>query len=100
MTTQDRFAKDWGMDIDRVHKMVRIAKDCGRLNEKAVNGDPHPRNSNSEDKNRNMELWQHDCDVSTAELERFVNSYDFQEVAYTGLYPCLKKDGNFIEIPY
>lgn len=95
-----RFAADWGIDIDRVGVIVRLARECGKLNEKATNGDPHPRNPNPDDKNRNMELWSHDCDVATAELLRYVETYGFTAIAYTGLYPTLKRGAQFVEVPY
>ena len=99
MTPVQRFASDWNMPEDRVTTMVRLAKSCGRLNEKACNGDPHPHNRTPSDKNHNSEMWTHDCNVATAAMERFVEAYGFT-VAYTGLYPCLKRGEQFVEIPY
>lgn len=100
MTTQERFSEDWGIDGDRVPVIVRMAKECGKLNEKGCNGDPHPRNPNPDDKNRSMELWDHACAVATSELLRYVERFGFTAVAYTGLYPTLMRGDRFVEIPY
>lgn len=100
MTTQKRFAEDWKMDVDRVHMIVSLAKECARANEHSVNGDPHPRNPVKDDKNANSKLWLHDCDVLTASLERYISSYGFTGVVYTGLGPTLKRGDLYVEVPY
>lgn len=97
---RERFAADWGVDIDRVNAFSRLANECKRLNEFATNGDPHPRNRlKRDDKNENANLWTHDLDVLTAELMRNVQTYGFTSVEYTGLRPCLKRGDRFVEIP-
>ncbi len=100
-TTQERFAADWGMDVDRVHKLVRLARECGKLNEHFCNGDPHPANKLApDDKNKNAELWGNAVDVATADLLSFVEAYGFTGIEYTGLGPTLKSGDRFVEVPY
>lgn len=93
MTVQERFAADHSVDIDRVGVIVRMARECGNLNEHYSNGDPHP-------KNRNAELWGNAVDVASAELLRYVERFGFTDVVYTGLGPTLMKGKTFVEIPY
>ena len=100
MTNQERFVADWHIDVDRVHKIVRLAKEIGKLNEHFCNGDPHPGNPTPEDKNRNSELWGNAVDVAVAELAGFANAYGFTEVVFTGLGPTLKRGSQFVEVPY
>ncbi len=101
MTTQERFAEDWGMPLDRVGKLVRLARECGKLNEHYCNGDPHPANTHRpDDKNKNAELWDHAHDLASHDLLRFVETYGFTEVVHTGLGPTLKRGEQFVEIPY
>jgi hypothetical protein len=100
MTRRERFAEEYGMDLDRVHKLVRMAAECKSLNERYSNGDPHPESRVSSDKNRNAELWSNALDVATAELVRFVQQYGFDGVAYTGLAPTLKRAGRYVEVPF
>lgn len=100
MTTQERFATDWGIDIDRVLVIVRMAKECKRLNEKFSNGDPHPRNPDPADKNRNAELWGNAVDVAANELLRYVERFGFTGIEFAGLGPTLKRGEQFVEVPY
>lgn len=99
MTERERFAADYGIDVDRVGKMARYAAEAKYHNEKACNGDPHPLNRNPEDKNRNSELWAHRVEIDANELLRLAQQYGFDSVEFTGLRPCLKKAGRFVEIP-
>ena len=89
------------MNIDRVLVMVRRAKELGKMNEKFCNGDYHPANKLAPaDKNKNAELWAHAIKVGTQELLRYVETYGFTDVIYTGLGPTLKRGERFVEIPY
>ena len=88
------------MPTDRVNTLVRLAKECGKLNELAVNGDPHPRVYDKTDKIANAKRWEQDLNGATAELERFAQQYGFTSVVYTGIGPTLKKGETFVEIPY
>jgi hypothetical protein len=100
MTVQERFAADFGVDIDRVGVIARLADECCKMNEHECNGDPHPRNPDKADKNKNAELWGHQLAVATAELQRYVDRFGLM-VEYTGLRPCLRdKAGRYVEIPH
>ena len=100
MTTQERFAEDYKMPLEKVELLVRLSKRAGSANEHHCNGDPHPGSSNREDKADNSRLWGNDVDAITGHIARLVQPYGFTEVVYTGLYPTLKRDSQFIEIPY
>ncbi len=101
MTTQERFAEDWGMPVGRVEQLVGLARECAQLGEHVCNGARHPRNKlHPEDKNKNAQLWGNAQDVATAELLRLAESYGFTDVIYAGLGPTLKRGEQFVEIPY
>lgn len=100
ITPQERFAKEWNVDIDRVAVIVRLGNECASLGVKECNGDPHPRNPDKTDKNKNAQLWGHDRDVAAQELLRYAESYGFTGVEFNGLYPSLKKGEIDVPIPY
>lgn len=68
MTIQERFAQEWGMDIDRVTKLVRLAQECAIINDRKTGGDIHPRNPRRADQNLNRILWGQALAVATADL--------------------------------
>ena len=97
---RERFAKEHGIDVDRVNVIVRLADECAKLNEKYCNGDPHPRNPTPTDKAKNSELWGNAVDVAAAELQRYVDRFGLK-VQFTGLRPCLQdKAGRWFDIPH
>jgi len=100
MTSEEKFAEQYGMDIDRVHVLFRDARRLSRLGVKVCNGDQHPRNKNPEDKSENARLWQHVLDVDAAAFERYAQQYGFKGIEFNGLTPSLiTKDGYTVILP-
>jgi hypothetical protein len=100
MTTQERFAADWGMPLSDVQKLVRLALYAGRCSEKACNGDPHPLGRETDDKAKHAALWNVDGDTIDARILQLIAPYGFTGVEYTGLGPTLRRGGQFVEVPY
>lgn len=100
MTSAERFAHEYGIDVDRVAVLVRLGVECAQLGTHECNGDPHPRNPDKSDKNVNARLWGHDRDVAAAELLRYAETYGFTAVEFNGLYPTLKKNERDVYLPY
>jgi len=98
---QERFATEYGVDIDRVPVLTRLADECARMGEKECNGDPHPRNPEPTNKSESARLWGHARDVAAAELLRYAERFGFVKVDFAGLRPCLRdKAGRYVEIPH
>lgn len=100
MTTQERFAEDWGMPLDSVDTLVWLAKQAGKANKHYCNGDPHPSSKDKSDKSANAGLWGKDVDGFTKRIKNLTEVYGFTDVEYTGLGPTLKRNEQFVEVPY
>jgi hypothetical protein len=100
MTVQERFAADYGMPLELVQKLVRLANRAGLCNEHACNGSPHPFSGDKADKNANAELWNDEVNRITRQIADLVRPYGFTAVEYTGLGPTLKRGEQFVEVPY
>lgn len=100
MTTQERFANDYGMTLETVRELVTLAKWAGRGNEGECNGDPHADSPDRTDKAANARCWARDVERITGQIERLVTPYGFTAVVYTGLGPTLKRGEVYVEIPY
>jgi hypothetical protein len=95
-----RFAADIGLSLETATLVVALADKAARCNERECNGDPHPKNPDRADKNRNAELWGADLEAVAAELAALVAPAGLT-VEFTGLRPCLRDAaGRFIEIPH
>lgn len=95
----EKFAEEYGLPGHAARRLVRFANRAARENERACNGDPHPDNPNPADKNENARLWEADLNATTDAIKEIVVPAGLT-VEYTGLRPCLRKDGRYVEIPY
>ena len=99
MTNKERFAEDYKMPLTQVKQLVSLAKQAGQANEHFCNGDAHPFDPNSSDKNLNSRLWKNTVDRLTEEIAELVAPYGFTDIVFTGLYPTLKRGNEYVQIP-
>jgi hypothetical protein len=97
---QKRFAEEYGIPEHQVAALVGLALRAGKCNERACNGDPHPRAKDRTDKNECKDLWEADVATTTVNIADLVRPYGFTEVVYTGLGPTLKRGAQYVEVPY
>lgn len=77
----------------------RLVTQCFLLNECVCNGEPVP-SKNLTDKNLCSNYWNNELDKLTEKLQKMVNEVygTGWEVVYTGLRPCIAKDGVYKEL--
>jgi hypothetical protein len=105
---QERFSREYGMPLDQVEQLARLADQAKVCNEHACNGDtimvpsgvPGERFLRVTDKNAAAKLWEAKVDETTKLIAALVKPYGFTAVVYTGLGPTLKRGEQFVEVPY
>lgn len=96
------FAREHGMALADVTKLVRMGNKAGRLNLAFTNGEPDHPDAALKSTALNAKLWGDDLDAHTAKMNEFVKRWGFV-VEYNGIYPSLVKDGrdgSSVFIPY
>jgi hypothetical protein len=105
MTTQERFASDYGMPLNAVRELVRLAEQAAECNEHAHNGDPitvtvDGKHVRVETQNWASAFWLEKLIEIDKRIRRLVKPYGFTNLAYPDFGPTLIRDKQYVEIPY
>ena len=99
MSVRKRFCDETGLTEAQAYTLARWARQAARANEAFSNGDPFPgAKSATATKSTHSKLWGAEVDRYGGMMSELVRPFGYI-VAFTGLRPCLLKDGRYTEIP-
>lgn len=95
---RERFCEETGFSGAEARQLCIKAELATQYNEHECKGDPHPAARDAKDKNQCAELWCDEVLKVTREMMSIARRQGYT-VEYTGLRPCLKRAGQYVEIP-
>lgn len=100
-TTQERFSREYGIPLNQVFRLVRLANKRAKAAEHECNGDPHSTVADRSDKNANAQAWGADCERVQEHIDALVSQFGLTADYGVGLFPHLiDAQGRDVQIPY